>query len=206
MVKQGAATLKAVGSALTDKLGSLGGLKGNNKAVADQLNLSMLSRQLELLNTESGLGQGDEGGEMSLQGLENLKQRGKLMANVLQMKLDNFQGNLVKSLQANGIDTSKPISLQDGGEEGLLLGGDHPDAAKIKALFENDQNLSRQFQEIASLSKLVRGIDRLNTETGAGGAHSPIAAYQQQVQSGNTKNDERFTAVVQGAGATFTYE
>lgn len=221
VMQKGQAVLQSISSGVSNLASTVGGKSAaEKKTAADQLILSNLSRQIELLNTEAGLGldtegAGADGEALSLDGLESLKRRGEMMSTVLQMKINNFQQKLTQSMQAAGIDAAQATKLQDGGEAGLLLAGDHPDAGKIRSLFQNDAALMDQFKEISNLAELVRGIDRLGMSASgvsangaaAGGAHSPIAAYLQQrlgAEEGN--KGTRFTLQVAANGAAYSFE
>lgn len=206
--QKGNAALQSLGSQITDLASKATGKKTDAKTVSDQLVLSHLSRQLDLLDTEAGLGSGGEGEGMALDGLaglESLKQRGMMMANVLQMKLNSFEQKMISSMKAAGIDTSQGVTLQDGDDLGLLLSGEHPDLGKIQKMFQEDETLMRQFQEIANLATLVHGIRQLNVEAGTGSTHSPIAAYQQQ-QGAASETGNRFTMQIAATGTSFGFE
>lgn len=70
----------------------------------------------------------------------------------------SYQKSLHDALVAAGIDTRKPIALQsDPSRNGLpMVVNDHPDKAKIEALFEQDLGLTNEFHHVSSLSALIR--------------------------------------------------
>ncbi|HBT76081.1 MAG TPA: hypothetical protein DEB39_03965 [Planctomycetaceae bacterium] len=211
--QKGNAALQSFTSGISDLAANVSGGKADKKAVEDQLILSQLSKQIDLLNMEMGLDGADgEGISLSpMEGLDSLKKRGDMMANVLQMKLNTFQQQMMRSMKSNGIDTGRPATLQEGDETELLLSGNHPDAAKIRHLLQNDPELAGQFKELANLASLVRGIGQLDAEsravaTGSGGAHSPIAAYQQQNISTDKGGENRFTLQIAATGASYSFE
>ncbi|MDR3110253.1 MAG: hypothetical protein LBU65_11295 [Planctomycetaceae bacterium] len=163
-----------------DKVSSLVS-KDTNKDVIDQLMLSQRSRAIDLLNLE--MGQSGNGGDNAtgMEGINDLKQRGQMMASVLKMKIDGFQQNLLKTLKSNGVDVSKPATVQDGGEAGMLLDNAHPDADKIKSLLQ-DEGLQSQFKEMSKMFELVQGLGQIgNNPTGAQ-SFSPANIYQQHSQ------------------------
>lgn len=163
----------------------------------------------QLLNMEMK-GQGnEESGEVDLLGLTQLKQRGEMLANMLQMKLKNFGATLMSGMNAAGIDSSQPMNLQNGAQ-GLSLLGDAPNKEGIENLLNTNGKLKEQFQEIAQFAKILDMLQSAETSaTGLSKRTSPAHSYAQQ--STPNKNDSKrpdaeFVLHVMQGGTSYSFE
>lgn len=151
----------------------------------DEFSISpSLSKTLEFLNSQQ-IGGEDEGDLGDMDNLGSLKQKGQMLANILQMKINSFQTDLTKNLQGAGIDASQEIDLKDGGAEGILVSNDHPEAQKIMKLINDNKDLSDKFREIAKLSELVQGMQGLSGDAAAGtmNLNNIAAKYAREAKS-----------------------
>ncbi|MGL4943450.1 MAG: hypothetical protein ACRC46_09700 [Thermoguttaceae bacterium] len=175
---------------------SVAGDKTQKQAVNDLLTLSSLSKQLDLLNSEGAGGSQ----ELSTEKINDMKERGQMMASVLKMKMSQFEGKLMKTLQDAGVDTDTSVMLQDAGEDGVKLLGDHPDADRIRQLFSEDSPITREFQEVSRLGMLVKGLQQIG-----GGAGGGVTA-QYAMQSQDRWKLPAAVATVTNDGAQFAFE
>lgn len=77
----------------------------------------------------------------------------------LRAKSAAFNAELGKRFQAAGIDTDKPIELITNNQGQVRLANDHPDKAKIEALFDNDSELSNQYRHLSAASSLHKAVE-----------------------------------------------
>ncbi len=82
---------------LTAAIPQMAGASSTNFG-ADLLSLSPMIGMLQQL-ADMDISQSGDGGEVDLGGLANLKQRGEMLANMLSMKIKNFETNLVSSMK-----------------------------------------------------------------------------------------------------------
>jgi len=66
-----------------------------------------------------------------------------------------YQDRLRSALSEKGIDTSVPMRLQVDTAGRVVLAGDHPDKARIEAIFAEDDQLANAFREVMSLSAMI---------------------------------------------------
>jgi hypothetical protein len=72
-------------------------------------------------------------------------------------KLKEFQERLQALLEANGIDTSLPITLgHEYGTGGLIVTNGHPDADKIEQLLAKDFNLRNTYTAATSALEIAK--------------------------------------------------
>lgn len=172
-------------------------------SMKDQFSLSpSMSKMLEFLNSQPSTEADDDLGDLG--NLANMKKKGEDLSNILQMKLQSFQGDLLKGMQTAGIDTSKEINLKDDGMNGVMLMNDHPDAQKIAELFEKENGLKEGFQEISKLADLVRSLQELSGDAAAGTMNlgNIAAKYAKESSSLNPE----FMMKVLSTGASYTFE
>jgi hypothetical protein len=116
---------------------------------------------MELQNAE----QSSETAELDLTGLAQLKQRGDMLANMLQVKLKNFETNLITGMKSVGLDTMQDMTMKNGGD-GLLLMNDLPNKESIQSFLQNNSKLKEQFQEIAQFANILETLQQLGSNTG----------------------------------------
>ncbi|MGL6227301.1 MAG: hypothetical protein ACRC10_11840 [Thermoguttaceae bacterium] len=180
----------------------------HNSVNKDQWTPSPTSRQaLELLNFEAN---GGETGDMDIADIVNLKGRGEMLSQMLQMKLQKFQGDFMQKMQNAGIDTSQPIELNKGGADDLLVANDHQDKAKIEQILAGNEEMTKMFDEIAKLASLSEVYKSVSPEKN--GSNNPLAAlaglYAKQSQdvAMNKAIDGQMNLRVNETAASFSFE
>lgn len=66
-----------------------------------------------------------------------------------------YQDRLRSALSEAGIDTSVPLRLQLDTAGRVVVAGDHPDKARIEAIFAEDGQLANVFKEVMALSNMI---------------------------------------------------
>ena len=160
----------------------------------------------QFLNSEMQ-GNGDAGnGEFDLMGLAQLKQRGDMLASMLQLKMKNFESHLTSSIQSAGL----PMQAMDikGGDDGLLIMGDMPNKDSLQNALDG---LQGEFMDIARLAEVLNMLQQLgpdNTAGGLSGLISSAAQYAQQSLSDRSvkRPEGDFILQVAQSGTSFTFE
>ncbi len=80
-----------------------------------------------------------------------------------QANLAAFSTELRKVFSENGIDTTQEIDLKTNELGKIEAANDHPDKAKIEALFEENPELAAQFQQLSSSAT----AEQLNSKSAA---------------------------------------
>jgi hypothetical protein len=108
-------------------------------------------------------------------------------------KLKEFQKQFKELLEANGIDTSKPISLaQESGSGRLKVTNNHPDAAKIEKLLAENPNLCNSYTAATSALEVAKyGQDQ--SRFAEAYESNPLAATAQFSYLFNGQYDARAT-------------
>jgi hypothetical protein len=129
--------------------------------------------------------------ELNMTSLEKLKQQGEMIANMLQMKLKNFESDLITSMKNVGIDQSNPIDIKND-QNKLNIVNDIPNKQIIQNLLQNN-NFKNQFQEITRLTSLLDTAKQLeNNNTQNNILPEAIAKYAQLTQqTTNQQNNNR---------------
>ncbi len=176
-------------------------------ARTDQFTLSVsLQQALELLNSENS---GDKAPEMDLSGIENLKSRGEMLSQVLQMKLQSFQSDFINQAKTAGIDTTQPVELKKGETGELLVSNNHPDKAKIEQLLAQDEDLAKKFQDISKMAGLSQALQSLSGEKSGSPMSMFAALYAKQSQgeqAAKTVNPDRMSLKIDEASASFSFQ
>ena len=172
----------------------------------DQFTVSTATQKaLSFLNSESSGENRDP--EMDLIEIENLKQRGEMISQMLQMKLQSFQSDFVKQMKSAGIDTSQQVDLQKGADGNLMVMGDHPDKAKIEQLLAGNENLLKQFQEITNLAGLSQVLQSISGDKGTNSFASTAALYAKQSTAELAKKEiGHMQLQITETGATASFE
>jgi hypothetical protein len=134
----------------------------NNKTNADILTLSPTLNTLQQFLSMNDSNNDADNGEISLTGLEQLKQQGDMLANMLQLKIKNFETDLLSTMKNIGVDQSNPIDIKKN-SDGLNIINDIPNKSAIQNLIQNEQ-FGNQFQDIATLSTLINTIQQLQNQ------------------------------------------
>ncbi|MDR1485707.1 MAG: hypothetical protein LBT09_12910 [Planctomycetaceae bacterium] len=164
----------------------------------DTLTLSPTLNTLQqfLSMNDSNNNNGQE--ELSMSSLEKLKQQGEMLAGMLQMKLKNFESNLISSMKNAGIEPT-PMDIKND-QNGLSIVNDIPNKQTIQNLFQNDSNLKNQFQEIARLTTLLDTARQLgnnnniqnNILSEAGAKYAQLSQQTTNQQNNSRKNEADF--------------
>lgn len=90
-----------------------------------------------------------------------------------------YQDRLQAALSAAGIQTSGPLSLQVDAAGRVVVAGEHPDKARIEALFAEDDRLANSFRETLSLAEMIaRGEEAVAFQAAyAKDPKAAVAAY-----------------------------
>ena len=172
-----------------------------NSAAMDQFMLSPTATMLQQFLSMDVDGKSDP--DNGLSGLELLKQRGELLAGVLQSKLKNFETTLASTMQAAGLDPAQTMNLQQD-VDGLLLMNSPPDKEQISTLLGNDEALSDQFKELSRLAELLGTLQQAGTYATA--ATTAATRYAQQSQTAKPNPDARFALSIMQGNASFSFE
>lgn len=192
----------------TTPLGNINPLSGG----VDQFMLSATSNMMQqLLNTDIQEGQR---GEIDLGSLEQLKQRGDLLANMLQSKLKSFESNLIAGMKSAGLDSTQAMDLKDG-SNGLTLLNELPNKDDFQKFFRENGALKDQFQEIARLADLVGMLQQIGNYAGSlqktsSVVSNPAAQYAQQSHPNTPAPEKRsgaeFVLRVMQGNASYTFQ
>ncbi len=71
-----------------------------------------------------------------------------------------FHRDLGNKFLMAGIDTKRPITLAVDFQGQVKVKGDHPDKAKIEAMFNNDSELSNRFRRLSAASTLQKAVEQ----------------------------------------------
>lgn len=182
-------------------------LKGQDPATgADLLTLSPTANMLQQFLSMDVQNEG-RSAESDLTGLEQLKQRGEMLSNILQMKLKNFESNLITSMKSAGVDPSQTMEMK-AGDNGPLLMNDMPNKEAIQNLLKNNDSLNGQFQEISNMAGILGMLQQLGNSTtatanGLGGFGS-AAQYARQTQAAEKRPEAEFVLRVMQGSASYT--
>lgn len=164
----------------------------NSAVLGDRFTLSPDGQKtLQFLDSENA---GNHDSEMDLSGIYDMKQRGEMLSQMLQMKMQNFQGDFLNQMKTSGIDASLPIDLEKGADGNLQVSGDHPEKGVIDQFLAGDEKLSQKFDEISDLSGLLKIVQSVSGEMNTN-PFSSFAAYAKQsqpVESNKTVGNSEF--------------
>jgi hypothetical protein len=144
-----------------------------------------------------------DGSEMDFVGLAQLKQRGDMLANMLQLKMKNFESNLMTNVQGAGLPNQE-MHIKNG-DEGLSLLGDMPDKESIQNLLGNMQG---EFTDIARLAEVLNLLQQVGPDSLPAGLSS-AAQYAQQsmLERSSVKRPETdFVMHIAQSGTSFSFE
>jgi len=172
----------------------------------DTISISSSANMLQqFLNTEmQGNGSSADTGELDLIGLAQLKQRGEMLASMLQLKMKNFETNLVSSVKGAG------LSMQDmnikNGDDGLLLMGDMPNKESIQNVLGG---LQGEFSDIARLAEVLNMLQQAGPDNMISALSSAAAQYAQQSlpdRSSVKRPETDFVMHIMQSEASFSFE
>jgi len=172
----------------------------------DSVTISSSANMLQqFLNAEmQGGGDSADGGEFDLMGLAQLKQRGEMLASMLQLKMKNFESHLVSNVQGAG------LSMQDmnikNGDDGLLLMGDMPN----KDAFQNVLGgLQGEFTDISRLAEILNMLQQMGPDNMISALTSAAAQYAQHSmpdRSSVNRPETEFVMHIMQSGTSFSFE
>ena len=172
----------------------------------DTLTISSSANMMQqFLNAEmQGGGGSADSGELDLMGLAQLKQRGEMLASMLQLKMKNFESHLVSNVQGAGLSMQN-MDIKNG-DDGLLLMGDMPN----KSAFQNVLGgLQGEFNDIARLAEVLNMLQQMGPDNMVSALSSAAAQYAQQSlpDRASVKRPETdFVMHVMQAGTSFSFE
>ena len=173
----------------------------------DTLTISSSANLLQqFLNAEmqSGGNNSADAGELDLMGLAQLKQRGEMLASMLQLKMKNFESHLVSNIQGTGLPM-QDMSIKNG-NEGLSLLGDMPN----KEVFQNALGgLQDEFMDISRLAGVLNMLQQLGPDNVVSALSSVASQYAQQSlpdRSSNKRPESEFVMHVMQSGTSFSFD
>ncbi|MDR0337209.1 MAG: hypothetical protein LBI18_08980 [Planctomycetaceae bacterium] len=164
---------------------------------------------MELQNTDESL----EADELGLTGLAQLKQRGDMLANMLQTKLKSFETNLITGMKSSGLNTLQEMDVKSDNDN-LLLMNDLPNKESIQSFLQNNSKLKEQFQEIAQFANILEMLQQLGSSSSGQNTPNrsiipPAAQYTQQSQplrSENQRPDANFIVHIMQGQVSYSFE
>jgi len=108
-------------------------------------------------------------------------------------KLEEFQKKLKELLEANGIDSSQPVSLSEkSGSGDLKVTNDHPDADKIEQLLAENPEMVNTYKAATSTLEIAKHGEAQSRFAEAYDSN-PLAATAQYSYLFNSQYDARVT-------------
>ena len=172
----------------------------------DTISFSPSANMLQqFLNTEmQGGGSSADIGELDLMGLAQLKQRGEMLASMLQLKMKNFESHLVSNVQGAGLSMQN-MDIKNG-DDGLLLMGEMPN----KEAFQHALGgLQGEFMDISRLAEILNMLQQLGPNNMVSAMSSAAAQYAQQSlpdRSSVRRPEGDFVMHVMQSGASFSFD
>jgi hypothetical protein len=171
----------------------------------DSVTISSSAAMLQqFLNSEMQGGEASADiGEMDLMGLTQLKQRGEMLANMLQLKMKNFESTLMSNVQGAGLPMQE-MHIKNG-DEGLSLLGDMPNKEAIQNALGG---LQGEFMDISRLAEVLNMLQQVEPDHGAAGLSSAAQYAQQSLldRSPAKRPESDFMLHVTQSGTSFSFE
>ena len=164
---------------------------------------SAMMLQQFLSSDISGSGNSGDPGELDLLGLTQLKQRGEMLASMLQLKMKNFESRLTSNIQGAGLPM-QDMDLKNG-DDGLLLMGE----MQNKEAFQNAlSGLQGEFAEISQLAGILNLLQHLAPDNAMSAMAAAAAQYAQQasLDRSNNRSEGDFVMHVASSGTSFSFE
>jgi hypothetical protein len=180
------------------------------KGAADAVTISPSANMMQqLLNMEIQGNGTAENSEVDLTGLAQLKQRGDMLASMLQLKMKNFESNLISGIKGAGLDPAQEINLKEG-DDGLNLTDNLQNKEEIQKLLKNGSSLHGEFQDISNMANILEALSQLGPDQNSGLAGvSSAARYAQQsnqVRPLEKRSDAEFVLRVAPGDTSFSFE
>ena len=171
---------------------------------ADTVTISPSATMLQrFLNSEMQGGDSADTDDMDLMGLAQLKQQGEMLANMLQLKMKNFESSLMTTMQGAGLPM-QDVHLKNG-DDGLSLLGDMPNKASIQNVIGG---LQGEFTDMSRLAEVLNMLQQPGSDSTPAGTSS-AAQYAQQSLLDKTsvkKPETDFILHVLQSGTSFSFE
>ena len=172
----------------------------------DTVSISPSANMLQqLLNTEmQGNGSSADIGELDLMGLSQLKQRGEMLASMLQLKMKNFESNLVANAQGAGL-AMQNMDIKNG-DDGLLLMGDMPNKEAFQNILGGMQG---EFADISRLAEVLNMLQQMGPDNVLSTLASVATQYAQQSEmdrSSVKRPEGDFIMHMMQSGTSFSFE
>jgi len=177
---------------------------------ADAVTFSPSATMLQqFLNSDM---QGDtsaDSDELDMLGLAQLKQKGEMLASMLQAKMKGFESNLMSNLRGAGLPP-QDMNIKNG-DNGLLLMGDMPNKDAIQNMLGG---LQGDFMDIARLAEMMNMLQQLGPDnvigelSGLAGLSSAAQYAQQSLpdRSSVKRPATDFVMHVMQSGTSFSFE
>ncbi|MGL6194184.1 MAG: hypothetical protein ACRC2T_05115 [Thermoguttaceae bacterium] len=165
-------------------------------------------RTQQFLNSEMyGSDANGSGGELDLAAIGNLKQRGEMLSQMLQVKLQSFQSDFMQKMNAAGVDTSKPIDLQKNDAGNLLVANDHPDKAQIDQILAENPEFAGKFQELSKTAAMSQALLAAAADKSSNPFSSIASLYAKQSQDTNQSKSAgtQFQLQINETAATYSF-
>jgi len=172
----------------------------------DTVTISSSANMLQqFLNAEmQGGSSSAESGELDLMGLAQLKQRGEMLASMLQLKMKDFESHLVSNVQGAGLSMQN-LDIKNG-DDGLFLMGEMPN----KEAFQNVLGgLQGDFLDISRLAEVLNMLQQMGPDNMVSALSSAAARYAQhsELDRSSVKRPETdFVMHVMQSGTSFSFE
>ena len=173
---------------------------------ADCVTISSSAAMLQqFLNADmQGGGISTDPGELDLVGLAQLKQRGEMLASMLQLKMKNFESNLIANVQGAGLPMQE-MHLKNG-EDGLSLLGEMSNKDSIQNILGG---LQEEFMDIAKLAEVLNMLQHMGPDNLVSALSTAATQYAQQSspdRSSVKRPENDFILHVMQSGTSFTFE
>lgn len=181
----------------------------SSSSQGDRISISLAAMKAqEFLNSE-GIDEKDLA-EMDLNKIDSLKQRGELLAQMLQMKINSFQSDFLTQMQSVGVNVEEAIDLQKGTDGNLQVMNNHPDLAKINQRLLQNKDWTKKFDEITKMAGLTEVLSSVQEESKGFNPFASIAAlYAKQSQNSNNITAKlpngQFQLEISKADASYTF-
>ena len=172
----------------------------------DTVSISSSANMLQqFLNVEMQGGDSSaDGGEFDLMGLAQLKQRGEMLASMLQLKMKNFESHLISNVQGAGLPMQN-LDIKNG-DDGLFLMGDMPN----KEAFQNMLGgLQGEFTDISRLAEVLNMLQQMGPDNMVSALTSAAAQYAQHSmpdRSSVKRPETDFVMHIMQSGTSFSFE
>jgi len=172
----------------------------------DTVSISSSANMLQqFLNAEMQGGDSSaDGGEFDLMGLAQLKQRGEMLASMLQLKMKNFESHLISNVQGAGLPMQN-LDIKNG-DDGLFLMGDMPN----KEAFQNMLGgLQGEFTDISRLAEVLNMLQQMGPDNMVSALTSAAAQYAQHSmpdRSSVKRPETDFVMHIMQSGTSFSFE